>query len=79
MKKLLFGVAAVAIPFMLASPAMAGCSACAVQTKVPAPEAGKFIYKVTCIDDQSGDEVTSTVTAANDDEAFKLGKEKCVP
>lgn len=80
MKKLLFGVVAVAVPFMLASPAMAGCASCAIQTKVASTKTpGQFDYKITCIEDRSGDEITSTVTAANDADAEKAASEACGP
>jgi hypothetical protein len=61
----------------LASPAHAACSSCNIQTKNPsATEPGKFDYRVSCIIDESGDEVNSVVTAANDEEAIELTKKK---
>jgi hypothetical protein len=60
-----------------ASPAHAVCSSCNIQTKNPsATEPGKFDYRVSCIIDESGDEVNSVVTAANDEEAVELTKKK---
>jgi hypothetical protein len=61
----------------LASPVHAACSSCNIQTKNPsATEPGKFDYRVSCIIDESGDEVNSVVTAANDEEAIELTKKK---
>ena len=60
-----------------ASPANATCSSCNIQTKTPSTTApGKFDYRVSCIVDESGDEVNSTVTAATDEEAIELTKRK---
>jgi hypothetical protein len=60
-----------------ASPAHAVCTSCNVQTKAPsATEPGKFDYRISCIVDESGDEVNTTVTAATDEEAFELAKKK---
>jgi hypothetical protein len=60
-----------------ASPAHAVCTSCNIQTKTPsATEPGKFDYRISCIVDESGDEVNSTVTAATDDEAVELTKKK---
>jgi len=65
------------VPMALASPAHAVCSSCNIQTKNPsATEPGKFDYRVSCIIDESGDEVNSVVTAANDEEAIELTKKK---
>ncbi|HKD31417.1 MAG TPA: hypothetical protein VKC66_36635 [Xanthobacteraceae bacterium] len=59
------------------SPAHAICSSCNIQTKTPsASEPGKFDYRVSCIIDESGDEVNTTVTAATDEEAIELTKKK---
>jgi hypothetical protein len=70
---ILLAVAAAAI----ASPAYAVCSSCNIQTKVPsAKEPGKFDYRVSCIIDESGDEVNTVVTAATDEEAVELTKKK---
>jgi hypothetical protein len=63
--------------FVSASPALAICSSCNIQTKTPsATEPGKFDYRVSCIIDESGDEVNAVVTAANDEEAIELTKRK---
>ena len=60
-----------------ASPAHAVCSSCNIQTKNPsATQPGKFDYRVSCIIDESGDEVNAVVTAANDEEAIELTKRK---
>jgi hypothetical protein len=60
-----------------ASPAHAFCTSCNVQTKTPsATQPGKFDYRISCIVDESGDEVNTVVTAATDDEAFDLAKKK---
>ena len=68
-----FAITAVAF----ASPAFATCSSCNIQTKTPSTSApGKFDYRVSCIIDESGDEVNSTVTAATDEEAIELTKRK---
>ena len=65
------------VPLALASPAHAVCSSCNIQTKNPsATEPGKFDYRVSCIIDESGDEVNSVVTAANDEEAIELTRKK---
>jgi hypothetical protein len=61
----------------MASPAHATCSSCNIQTKNPSASApGKFDYRVSCIVDESGDEVNTVVTAATDEEAFELAKKK---
>ncbi len=60
-----------------ASSAHATCSSCNIQTKAPsAKESGKFDYRISCIIDESGDEVNTTVTAATDEEAIELTKKK---
>jgi len=60
-----------------ASPAYAVCSACNIQTKTPSTtEPGKFDYRVSCIIDESGDEVNTVVTAATDAEAIEMTKKK---
>ena len=56
--------------------ASAACSTCTIQSKKPA-KGGKFEYKLSCIHDTSGDEIMSTVVAANDAEAMKMAKGKC--
>ena len=59
------------------SPAQATCSSCNIQTKTPsAKEPGKFDYRVSCIIDESGDEVNAVVTASTDEEAIALTKGK---
>jgi hypothetical protein len=59
------------------SPAQAMCSSCNIQTKTPsAKEPGKFDYRVSCIIDESGDEVNTVVSAATDEEAIELTKKK---
>jgi hypothetical protein len=61
----------------LASSAHATCSSCNIQSKNPsASEPGKFDYRVSCIIDESGDEVNTVVTAATDEEAIELTKRK---
>jgi hypothetical protein len=61
----------------LASPAYATCSSCNIQSKTPSASApGKFDYRVSCIIDESGDEVNTVVTAATDEEAIELTKKK---
>jgi hypothetical protein len=68
-------VAFAALP--LASPAYAICSSCNIQSKTPSASApGKFDYRVSCIIDESGDEVNTVVTAATDEEAIELTKKK---
>ena len=63
--------------FSTASPAYAVCSSCNIQTKNPSTtEPGKFVYRVSCIIDESGDEVNTVVTAATDEEAIELTKKK---
>jgi len=65
------GLAAVLCFAGFASPAVAQCAQCVIQTKVPSPSApGKFDYRVSCIIDISGDEVNTVVTAATDEEAI---------
>jgi hypothetical protein len=59
------------------SPAHAVCSTCNIQTKTPsATQPGKFDYRVSCIIDESGDEVNALVTAATDEEAIEMTKKK---
>jgi hypothetical protein len=63
--------------FVAPSPALAACSSCNIQTKTPSATApGKFDYRVSCIIDESGDEVNTVVTADNDEEAIELTKRK---
>ena len=57
--------------------AHATCSSCNIQSKNPSATApGKFDYRVSCIIDESGDEVNAVVTAASDEEAIELTKKK---
>lgn len=59
------------------SPAYAVCTSCNIQTKVPsATQPGKFDYRVSCIIDESGDEVNTAVTAATDEEAIEMTRKK---
>jgi len=68
-------IAIAAVP--AAAPAHATCSSCNIQTKMPSATApGKFDYRVSCIIDESGDEVNTVVTAATDEEAIELTKKK---
>ena len=77
MKTSLLALAFVVAMFASASPALAVCSSCNIQTKTPSANApGKFDYRVSCIIDESGDEVNAVVTAANDEEAIELTKRK---
>ncbi len=64
---------------LLSAPAMAaGCTTgCTIQTKKASKNPGKFDYVLSCIEDSSGDELISHVTAANDVEAKALAKKKC--
>jgi hypothetical protein len=77
MKQILFAVSLAFAAYFSASPAFATCSSCNIQTKTPSTTApGKFDYRVSCIIDESGDEVNTVVTAASDDEAFEMAKRK---
>ena len=61
----------------LTSSAHATCSSCNIQSKNPSATApGKFDYRVSCIIDESGDEVNTVVTASTDEEAIELTKKK---
>ena len=65
------------VSMWIAAPAHAIFSSCNIQSKNPsASQPGKFDYRVSCIIDESGDEVNSVVTAANDEEAIELTKKK---
>jgi hypothetical protein len=69
--------ALVTLAVSAASPAFATCSSCNIQMKtLSATEPGKFDYRVSCIIDESGDEVNTVVTAATDEEAIELTKRK---
>jgi len=73
---LLATMLAFAVAFM-ASPASAICSSCNIQTKTPsATLPGKFDYRISCIIDESGDEVNTVVTASTDEEAIEMTKKK---
>ena len=61
---------------MIPTMASAACSTCTIQSKKPV-KGGKFEYQMSCIQDTSGDEIMSKITASNDDEAKKLAKSKC--
>ena len=61
---------------LMPAAASAACSTCTIQSKKPA-KGGKFEYQMSCIQDTSGDEIMSKVTAAKDDDAKKLAKGKC--
>jgi hypothetical protein len=77
MKLSLFGALIAAVAATVSSPALATCSSCNIQTKTPSATApGKFDYRVSCIIDESGDEVNTVVTAATDEEAIELTKRK---
>jgi hypothetical protein len=59
------------------SSAVAQCTHCVIQTKAPSSSVpGKFDYRVSCIIDISGDEVNTTVVAANDEEAIEMVRGK---
>ena len=52
---------------------VAGCVNCQIQSKSPSASApGKFEYRISCIDDSSGDELNSLITASSDEEALKV-------
>lgn len=65
---------------LLSVTAMAGtCPApqCTIQTKAKSKTAGKTDYTISCIEQTSGDEIMSNVTAASDQEAKTLASKKC--
>jgi len=77
MKYILSAIALTIAAAAMAPPAHATCSSCNIQTKAPsAKEPGKYDYRISCIIDESGDEVNTTVTAATDEEAIELTKKK---
>jgi hypothetical protein len=77
MNRYMFAAAFALAVSAFASPALATCSSCNIQTKTPSATApGKFDYRVSCIIDESGDEVNTVVTAATDEEAIELTKRK---
>ena len=70
-------VLAAVLVLPLASSAHATCSSCNIQSKNPSVTApGKFDYRVSCIIDESGDEVNTVVTTSTDEEAIELTKKK---
>ena len=76
MKVVIAGAAWAAIVFA-SNPASAQCTHCVIQTKAPSTTApGKFDYRVSCIIDISGDEVNTSVTAASDEEAIEMVRQK---
>ncbi|MFO1185735.1 MAG: hypothetical protein U1E56_13270 [Bauldia sp.] len=71
-------LAAAVVPY--AGSALAACDTCVIQTKVPSTkEAGKFDYRLACIELESGDELLWFVTAATDEEATAMGIAECGP
>jgi hypothetical protein len=80
MKKMIAAGLVVGAAALIAIPALAGtCPAaqCTIQTKAKSKTAGKTDYKVSCIEQSSGDEIISAVTAATDKEAKELASKKC--
>lgn len=73
-------LALAALASLAAAPALAACDTCIIQTKVPSTnEAGKFDYRLACIELESGDELLWFVTAASDEEAMAMGVAECGP
>ena len=68
-------------PILLAIvPAKAACDACVPETKVPSASLpGQYDYHLSCIEDESGDELLWDVTAPDDAAAVAIGVEKCGP
>jgi hypothetical protein len=78
MKMMIVAVLLLSAAALLPAPAQAACSTCNVTAKTPSTtQPGKFDYTFSCIQDASGDEVVSKVTAATDDEAKTLAAAKC--
>jgi len=80
MKKMICAALLAGGAALIAIPAIAGtCPApqCTIQTKAKSKQAGKTDYKVSCIEQTSGDEIISSVTAASDKEAKDLASKKC--
>ncbi len=80
MKKMITATLLIGAAALIAIPALAGtCPApqCSIQTKAKSKQAGKTDYKVSCIEQTSGDEIISSVTAASDKEAKELASKKC--
>ncbi len=78
MKYLIAGSVLFASVALMSAPSQAACVNCQIQTKAPSATAGKFDFRVVCIDDSSGDELSSNITAGSDEEALELMlKTKC--
>ena len=80
MKKMIAATLLVGAAALIANTAMAGtCTPpqCTIQTKAKSKTAGKSDYKVSCIEQTSGDEIMSKVTAGSDQEAKTLASKKC--
>jgi len=80
MKKMIVAALLVGGTALIAIPAIAGTCpvpTCSIQTKAKSKQTGKTDYKVSCIEQTSGDEIISTVTAATDKEAKDLASKKC--
>jgi hypothetical protein len=80
MKKMIAVTLLVGATALIAVPALAGsCPApqCSIQTKAKSKQAGKIDFKVSCIEQTSGDEIISSVTAATEKEAKDLASKKC--
>jgi hypothetical protein len=77
LKNVIVATAMSAAILVVPSHAGAECTHCVIQTKAPsASTPGKFDYRVSCIIDLSGDEVNTSVTAANDEEAIEMVRQK---
>jgi hypothetical protein len=77
LKTVIIAAAMSAAVLFVVNPASAECTHCVIQTKAPsASTPGKFDYRVSCIIDLSGDEVNTVVTAANDEEAIEMVRQK---
>jgi hypothetical protein len=69
--------AALAAVVLAANPAAAQCTHCVIQTKTPSvSKPGAFDYRVSCIIDLSGDEVNTSVVAANDEQAIEMVRQR---
>ena len=50
----------------------AACVNCQIQSREPSTKTpGKFDFRISCIDDASGDEINSLITAGGDEEALQ--------
>ena len=50
----------------------AACVNCQIQSREASADIkGKFVYRISCIDDASGDEINSLITAGSDEEALQ--------